>query len=370
MANTYRVPYIDLPAQYRSYENRLQEILLEIAQSGQFILRKEVSTLESEIAKYLGVKYAVGVNSGTDALFLSLKALDIKEGDEVITVSHTYIATLATIANCGATPVLVDITDDGNIDPTKIEQAITDRTKAIMIVHMNGKVCDMDAILAIAKEHELTVLEDAAQAFGASYHGKFAGTFGLCAGFSFHPMKVLGCMGDGGLITTDDEAIYEQLLLLRNHGQKTKEEIVLLGYNSRLDNLQAAILLFRLSKFEEELQSRRDVALQYAKELSLVQQIKLPSFDEDERRDVFASYVIQAQNRDALQQFLLQSGIEVAVHWSTPNHKQKALHFKHTSLEVTEDYSKNILSLPIHPYLSTEQISFVTTKIKEFYEAD
>ena len=368
MANSYHVPYIDLAAQYEFYKDELQDILLRIASSGQFILRKEVSELESKIAEYLKVNYALGVNSGTDALFLSLKAAGIKSGDEIITVSHTFIATISTIVHCGAKPVLVDINDDGNIDVNKIEDAITKKTKAIMVVHMNGKICDMDMILALSKKHNLLLFEDAAQAFGASYHNKFAGTFGVCAGFSFHPMKVLGCMGDGGLITTNDEHIYNQLLLLRNHGQKTKSELVLYGYNSRLDNLQAAILLFRLSKFEEELKSRREVAMYYIKNLSSLPQIKLPILDEDNRRDVPSSFVIQAKDRDALQKFLLDNSIEVAVHWNTPNHKQSHLKLDNFNLEMTEKYSKNILSLPIHSFLDKEQAAFVVKKIIEFYE--
>lgn len=367
MASNYNVAYIDLVSQYESEKEGLEKALIDIAKSGQFILRKEVSDLESRVCDYLGVKYALGVNSGTDALFLSLKAAGIKEGDEVITVSHTFVATISTIVHCGAKPVLVDIKDDGNIDTNKIEEAITNKTKAIMVVHMNGKVCDMDMITALSQKHNLLLFEDAAQAFGATYKNKFAGSFGVCAGFSFHPMKVLGCMGDGGIITTNDEKIYKQLMLLRNHGQETKSDLVLFGYNSRLDNIQAAVLLFRLSKFEEDLQERREVAKYYIKHLSSLPQIKLPILDEDGRRDVCSSFVIQADNRDALKQHLLENGIEVAVHWETPNHKQKKLNLDNFDLHVTQMYSKTILSLPIHPYLTQKQLSFVVEKIEEFY---
>lgn len=367
MANSLRVPYIDLSSQYEQYKNQMITIFEKIASSGQFILREEVVQFESEAATYLGVKYAVGVNSGTDALFLSLKAMGVQEGDEVITVSHTFIATIAAIVHCGATPVLVDIAMDGNIDVNKIESAITARTKAIVVVHMNGKVCDMDSIIPIAEKYNLMVLEDAAQAFGASYNGRFAGSFGVCGAFSFHPMKVLGCMGDGGLITTDDENIYKKLLLLRNHGQQTKSDLVLFGYNSRLDNLQAAILLQRLTVFESELTKRDAIANFYNQHLSSISQIVLPKCHENNRRDVFSSYVILAENRDILFDHLVSSGIEVAIHWNTPNHKQEKLGLDHFELDVTETYSKQVLSLPIHPYLSEVQLQYVVDRLIEFY---
>ncbi|QFR48355.1 DegT/DnrJ/EryC1/StrS family aminotransferase [Sulfurimonas lithotrophica] len=368
MINKFKVPYIDLPKQYKFYEDDLKEIFHNTAKSGQFILREEVSKLEKKISEFLNVKYAVGVNSGTDALFLSLIANGIKKGDEVITVSHTFIATISTIVHTGASPVLVDIQDDGNINPSLIKQAITDKTKAIVIVHMNGRVCDMDEILNIINEHNLLLIEDAAQSFGASYKNKFAGNFGICGAFSFHPMKVFGCMGDGGLITTNDEYIYNKLLLLRNHGQKTKSDLVLYGYNSRLDNLQAAFLLYRLDVLENELNKRINVAKTYINKLSKITEIKLPSFDTQNRRDIFSSFVIQAEKRDELQKYLLDKSIEVAVHWNTPNHKQKRLDLDHFTLNKTEEYSKNILSLPIHPFLTIEQIDFVIEKIIEFYE--
>ena len=368
MANDFIVPYIDLPAQYKHNEKDLLNIFQKIASSGQFILREEVSILESKISKYLNVKYAVGVNSGTDALFLSLKAAGIKEGDEVITVSHTFVATISTIVHCGAKPILVDIKQDGNIDPNKIEEAITKKTKAVVVVHMNGKACDMDSILEIVNKNNLILIEDAAQAFGATYKNKFAGTFGLCGAFSFHPMKVFGCMGDGGLVTTDDKDVYEKLLLLRNHGQKTKSELVMFGYNSRLDNLQAAMLLHKLTIFEEELKKRREVAKFYIDSLASTTEVKLPSFDEQNSRDVFSSFVIEAQDRDALQEFLLKNKIEVAVHWATPNHKQKDLNLGKFTLENTENYAKNILSLPIHHLLDEAQMNLVVQKINEFYE--
>lgn len=367
MASNFTVPYIDLPLQYKKNKKNLIKKFKEIASSGQFILRKEVAQLESEISKYLGVNYAVGVNSGTDALFLSLIANGIKKGDEVITVSHTFIATISTIVHAGATPILVDIQDDGNIDSSLIEQAITDKTKAIMVVHMNGRVCDMKAIMKITKKYDLILLEDAAQAFGASYKNTYAGNFGKCGAFSFHPMKVFGCMGDGGLITTNDEAIYNKLLLLRNHGQKTKADLVLYGYNSRLDNIQAAFLLDRLSVLEVELKKRIKIANIYIENLSFLSQVKLPSNKTKNRRDIFSSFVIQAQDRDKLQEFLLSNSIEVAVHWNTPNHKQKHLNLDYYKLETTEEYSKNILSLPIHPFLTKKQINFVVKKIIEFY---
>lgn len=368
MANPkFKVPYIDLPSQYEEEKNTLVPLFEKIASSGQFILRQEVQELESKVAEYLGVKHVIGVNSGTDALFLSLKALGIQEGDEVITVSHTFVATISTIVHCGAKPVLVDISNDGNIDASKIESVITSKTKAIVIVHMNGKVCSWSALEPIIKKYNLKVLEDAAQAFGAKYKERFAGSFGDCGAFSLHPMKVFGCMGDGGLITTNSDELYEQLLLLRNHGQKTKSNIVTFGYNSRLDNLQAAFLLHRLENFEITIAKRREIAQVYINELKDLKQIILPLFDEESRRDIFSSFVITSHQRDELRSYLISKGIEVFSHWETPNHKQLALDLDNFSLQNTENYSKEVLSLPLHPYLTHEQVRYVCEKIKEFF---
>lgn len=367
MQNKFAVKYVDLPTQYKEDEKTLLKSLENIASSGQFILREEVALFEKEVAKYLGVKYSVGVNSGTDALFLSLKAMGIKEGDEVITVSHTFIATIATIVHCGASPILADIKSDANIDADKIEALITPKTKALVIVHMNGKVCDMDEILPLVKKHKLLLLEDAAQAFGSQYNNRFAGSFGECGAFSFHPMKVLGCMGDGGLVTTNDESIYKKLLLLRNHGQESKSSIVEFGYSSRLDNIQAAILLHRLRDFETTIKKRLAVARYYIEALQEIKEIVLPDYNANNRRDVFSSFVISAKDRDKLFTYLLDNGIEVAIHWATPNHNQSALALDNFKLDVTESYSKSILSLPIHPFLTQIQLSLVVEKIKEFY---
>jgi len=362
-----KVPYIDLPAQYKKEKTELSMIFEEIASSGQFILREQVKTFEDEISRYLGVKYVVGLNSGTDALFLSLKAMGIKEGDEVITVSHTFVATISTIVHCGATPILVDIKEDGNIDVSLIEKAITSKTKAIVVVHMNGKVCDMNEVVDIANKYKLQILEDAAQAFGSKYQNSFSGTFGSCAAFSLHPMKVFGCMGDGGFVTTNDEKMYDKLMLFRNHGQLTKNDIVLYGYSSRLDNLQAAILLYRLKSFEQEIKNRREVAEFYNSKLKNLTTVTLPIIDQNERRDIFSSFVIIVKDRNRLSEFLSASGIEVFSHWSTPNHKQKNLNLEHFNLPKTEEYSQNILSLPIHSNLSKQQLTYTVDKVLEFY---
>jgi len=364
-----KVPYIDLPSKYRKEKTELSIVFEEIASSGQFILREQVRTFEHEISKYLGVKYVVGLNSGTDALFLSLKAMGIKEGDEVITVSHTFVATISTIVHCGATPILVDIKEDGNIDISQIEKVITHKTKAIVVVHMNGKVCDMNEVLDLAKKFKIEILEDAAQAFGAKYKNKFAGLFGTCAAFSLHPMKVFGCMGDGGFVTTNDEEMYNKLVLLRNHGQLTKDEIVLFGYSSRLDNLQAAILLYRLKSFEQEIKNRREVAKFYISNLNNLREVTLPKMDENDRRDIFSSFVIIAKDRNRLSKFLTASGIEVYSHWNTPNHKQENLNLGHFYLPKTETHSKNVLSLPLHSDLNKEQLTYTVNKILEFYDA-
>ncbi|MBF0146079.1 MAG: DegT/DnrJ/EryC1/StrS family aminotransferase [Magnetococcales bacterium] len=361
----WKVPFIDLRATWARERHDLLGIMDEVAADARFILRQEVEELESRAAAFLGVKYAVAVGNGTDAITLGLKVAGVGPGDEVITVAHTFVATIASIVHCGATPVLVDIGTDFLMDPQRLQEAITPRTKAVIPVHLNGRCCDMEHILAIAARHGIQVIEDAAQAFGATLDGKHAGSFGLTAAFSFHPMKVLSCCGDGGLVTTNDEGLAEHVKRLRHHGQRNKTEIVHFGVNSRLDNLQAAILLYRLDRLKETLARRRHIAQRYHAGLSAARGITLPPHPGnpgDRYQDIVSTFVIRVPDRDAMQQHLTQQGIETFVHWSPPLHQRKSLHLS-ASLPVTEAVSDQALSLPVFPEMTDEQVDWVIRSI-------
>lgn len=364
----FSIPYVGLKQEFEQRKNDLTAALTRVGGSASYILREDVGLFEDSIAKRLGVRHAIGVNSGTDALFLALKALNIGQGDEVITVAHTFVATIAAIVHCGAKPVLIDIADNFNLAAAALEQAITASTKAIIPVHMNGRCCDMDAILAIADKYGLHVIEDAAQSMGAHVNGIYAGNFGVMNAFSLHPMKNLHCYGDGGVITTNDDHLAEHVRLLRNHGQNQNKELVAFGFNSRLDNLQAALLNVNLKYFDDDIKRRRQIALHYDVALKNCAGLKLPRPPQEVGYfDVFSSYPVCCLKRDRLQRYLQQKGIECFVHWEKPLHRNEHFKLGHFSLPVTEQVSREVLSLPIHPFLEDEQCDYVTDAVKEFF---
>jgi len=366
---TYKVPYIDLPAQYRSLESDILATLKQVLLSGSFILRDEVQKFEKNMALFLGAKHVVGVNSGTDALYLALRAAGIAPGDEVITVSHTFVATIATIVHCGSRPVLVDVGEDFNMDMQQVEGAITPHTRAIVPVHLNGRLCDMETVLTIAQRHNLLVVEDAAQALGTSFNGKKAGTFGLVGCFSLHPIKNLSAAGDAGFVATQNEELADKIRLLRNHGQRTKEDLACFGFNSRLDNLQAAILNVKLKYLPQWIERRREVARIYHRGLSSLPSLKLPPPPQLQGSfDTYNSYVVRAQERDRLVNHLAECGIEVFVQWPKPLHLQEALGLGHFHLPRTESLAKEIVSLPINAEISNQQVEFVIESIHNFYQ--
>jgi dTDP-4-amino-4,6-dideoxygalactose transaminase len=366
----YKVPFVDVPKHYQSIREEVLKTIDDVLSRGDLILRKDVEELEKNIASFVGTKYAVALNSGTDTMFLPLKALGIGSGDEVITVSHTFVASIAVIVNCGATPVLVDVKDDFTMDVDKIEAAITEKTKAIIPVHLNGRVCQMDRVMEIAKEHNLIIIEDAAQALGSKYNKKMAGSFGLVGSFSLYPFKVLGCFGDGGVLTTDDEKLAAKIKLLRDHGQKSKTEIVCFGFNSRLDNIQAAILNLKFKYLPQYIQRRREIASFYDKGLADVKGMKLPPApDSDERYfDTYQNYVLKAEKRDELYDFLKEKGVETLVKDPVANHKQPGLGLSHFNLPYTEKLAEEVISLPMYPELSQGQIKYVIKCVRNFYE--
>lgn len=367
----YKVPFVNYPEHYRRIWNEVMEAITEALSKGDLILRDQLRQFEENLASLIGVKYAVGVNSGTDALFLSLRAIGIGHGDEVITVAHTFVATVAAIIHCGATPIVVDVRDDMNMDVEQVEHVISPRTRAIIPVHLNGRMCDMEKLMEIANEHDLLVIEDAAQALGAKFNGKKAGSFGLTGVFSFYPAKILGAAGDGGLVVTNNEEIEEKIRLLRDHGQqRATGNILFYGFNSRLDNLQAAILNVKLQHLSEWIERRRELAGLYHKGLSDLKVLKLPPPPQSVGPffDVYQNYVIRSKERDSLVAHLREFGIEILVSWPRPMHHHEALGLRHFPLPKTEQVSNEVLSLPMYPELSDEQVECVVEAIHNFYE--
>jgi len=375
----YKVPFVNYSLQYCNLKNEIDKAIQSVLERGDLILREDVKELEKNIASFLRAKYAIGVNSCTDAMTLSLTAAGVGVGDEVITVAHTFFATIEVIFRVGAKPILVDVREDFLMDVAKVEKAITPKTKAIIPVHLNGRVCQMDRLMEIVKKHDLIVIEDAAQALGAKFKGKMAGSFGLTGCFSFYPAKILGAFGDGGAVVTNDENIAEKVRLLRDHGQKTKTEIVCYGFNSRLDNLQAAILNVKFKYLPEWIKKRREIAALYNNGLSDIPEVKLPptpAFAEasagkpnlDERYfDIYQNYVLKAQKRDELFEFLKEKGVETLIKDPIPVHRHPNLGLSHFHLPYTEKLAKEVISLPIYPELTNEQVQYVIDCVKKFY---
>lgn len=363
-----KVRFVNYPLQYKNLKTEIDAAMQDVLARGDLILRQDTDDFEKSFAEFIGTKYAIGLNSGTDALFLSLLALGVGKGDEVITVSHTFVASIAAIVQVGATPILVDVAEDFEMDTNKIEEAITEKTKAIIPVHLNGRMTNMDKVMEIAKKHNLFVIEDSAQALGAKCNGKRAGAVGNTGCFSFYPAKILGCFGDGGALTTNDETIIEKIKLLRDHGQKTKTEIVQFGWNSRLDNLQAAVLNVKIKYLPEWIERRRKIAKTYNEGLKDLKQVKTPfGFESEERYDVFQNYVLRAQKRDELYAFLKEKGVETLIKDPVANHMQSGLNLSHFNLPVSVQLAKEVISLPMYPELTDEQINYVIECVKDFY---
>jgi len=357
----------DFQKEYQALGPSLLPKINKALSSGQYILGSNVKRFEKQFAAYIGTKYCVGVGNGMEAIRIALLGLGITKGDEVITVSNTDIATALAIVYAGATPVFVDVDEYYHINPQLIEKAITKKTKAILPVHLYGQVADMDSIFDIAKRHNLYVVEDACQAHGATFKGKRAGSLGHAGCFSFYPTKNLGAYGDAGAIVTSDNNIYKRCLMLRNRGQTKKYVYPILGFNSRLDEIQAAILLHKLTYLEAFNMKRQKFASLYINVLQSVPEITLPKTRKDGAH-VFHLFVIQAQKRNQLQKYLQTQGIDTLVHYPIPIHKQKSfLDFKTVSLPKTERRAKRILSLPIHPYMTKKDVESVGNFIRSFY---
>ena len=358
------IPMVDLKRQYNNLKTEIDTAVLASLEKAHYILGPNVTTLENECADFLNVKHAIAVASGTDALHLALAACGIGPGDEVITPSFTFIATVEGILYCGGTPVFVDINrDDFNLDVSQLERLITPQTKAIMPVHLYGNPANMPEVLRIAKRHNLRVVEDCAQSIGASWAGKETGTFGDMGCFSFYPSKNLGAFGDAGLITTNSDELYKDLIALRNHGSYTRYHHEKLGYNSRLDDIQAAILRVKLQHLAEFNEKRAHHAKEYSQRLHDI--VIVPQLNPNSKH-IFHQYTILHPERDKIQQALQQAEIASAIYYPIPIHRQPLFNGKydHLDLPITEEYTAQCLSLPMFPELTIEQIEQICTVIR------
>ena len=364
------IPFLDLKAINAQYRDELVDACTRVIDSGWYIGGSELEKFEQQFANYCGTKYAIGVANGLDALILTLRAWKelgkLKEGDEVIVPSNTYIASILAISANNLTPILVEpCIDSFNIDPNKIETAITSRTKAILPVHLYGQLADMPAIMAIAKRHELLVLEDSAQAHGASLDSKRAGSWGDASGFSFYPGKNLGALGDAGAITTSDEELANTLRALRNYGSHEKYKNLFQGVNSRLDEIQAAMLNVKLSHLDDEIAHRRKVAKAYLQGIKNPR-IVLPSVL-DENAHVWHVFVIRCEHRDELQKYLTENGVQTLIHYPVPPHQQQAYkEWNDLSYPISENIHAEVLSLPIGPTVSLKEIQDIIVYLNRF----
>ena len=365
------VPFIDLRQRFEEEKTELMACIERVLEKGALVMTPELEEFEHQVEAYTGAKHCIGLNSGTDALMLSLWAAGVGKGDEVIHPPVSFVATTGAIHHVGATPVYVDVRDDGLIDPNKIEAAITPKTKAIMPVHWTGKMCDMDAIQAICKKHNLILLEDSAQSMGSFYKGTHGGLFGQSGAISCHPLKNLNALGDGGLLLTNDDEVARKVKLYRNHGLESRDNVVMYGINSRLDVLNAEVLKIRLRKLDDIISRRRKNANLY-RELIKSPQVFIPEERSDEGyTDAYVMFIIQAENRDALQAHLKEHTIESLVYYGTPLHLHKAGRdkgYKPGDFPVAEAQCDKVLALPHHQHITEDQVAFVAEKVNQFYQ--
>ena len=365
---SYRVPFVDPREHYRRLKTEVDFAITDTLAKGDLVLRQQLRDFEQHLAEFVGTKYAVGVNSCYHALHFSLLASGVGPGDEVITVAHTFVATVSAIVHAGAKPVLVDVRENYNMDPAAFEAAITSRTKAVIPVHLNGRVCEMDRIMAVAQKHGLVVIEDAAQALGAAFAGKRAGSFGLAGCFSFYPFKALGGLGDGGAVTTDDPEVARFVTLVRFNGEDRQTgEFHHHGYTAVLDNVQAAVLDVKLRHLEDWIKHRRTIANLYREGLEGSEGLWLPHFEDDRHFDSYQNYVIRTECRDQLRQYLMEEGVETLVHWPKPIWEHRGLHLENPGMAETENICREVISLPMSAETTPEQVEIATESIRKFF---
>ena len=364
-----KVPFFEYPRLWTDDRDELLSIIDNISATGGFILQQAVFDFESELANYTNSNYVVGVGNATDGMEIFLEAIGLKPGDEVIISSHTMLATASAIKVAGGVPVPVDIGDDNLIGPQAIEDAITPNTVGIMPTQLNGRVCDMDEILAIAERHKLFVVEDAAQALGATYKGQHAGTFGLASDISFFPAKVLGCLGDAGGVLVNDEDLYHQIYQIHDHGRDVDGEVKRWGRNSRLDNIQAAILSHKLKSYHQVIARRREVAQMYQDRLGDLHELQLPPApgSDTDRFDVFQNYELQADNRDQLKAHLAEHNIGTLIQWGGKAvHQFEQLGFDQV-LPRTERFFERCIMLPMNVFIDNDDVDYICDTVRGFF---
>ena len=365
---TYKVKFVDPVRNYHMIKDEIDAAYFSVMERGDYIDRQDLRQFEENLAKFVGTKYAVGVNSGYDALHLSLRAAGIGPGDEVIVPSHTFVASCSAVVNVGATPVLVDVGRDFNIDVDKIEEAITERTRAIMPVHLNGYMADMVRVMEIAEKYNLVVVEDACQSLGASMNGKRAGSWGLTGCWSFYPFKILGGYGDGGAITTNDPDVALFARRMRFNGEdRDTGEYHGHGFTCLLDNLQAAFLDIKLRHLPDWIVRRQAVAKMYHDGLSDLPDLMLPHYDDPRRDHVYQNYVVRSRQGDEFSDYLKKNGIEVLIQFRKPYYKHEALNLIDRGFPETEALSREVCSLPMNVEISDEEVEYVIKVVRSFY---
>lgn len=364
------VPFFDYKRLYLDDKQELLEVFDTVASRGAFIMQSDLTEFESKLASYTNAQHAVAVANATDGLELSLLAIGLRAGDEVICCSHTMLATASAVVTAGGVPIPAEIGYDNLIDPSSIESLITSRTVGIMPTQLNGRTCDMDAIMAIANKHKLFIVEDAAQALGSRYKGQHAGTFGAAASISFFPAKLLGCFGDGGAVITNDTNIFNSVYQLHDHGRNPEGVVCGWGRNSRMDNLQAAFLNYKFKTYDKVIHRRREIATMYQKLLGDISEIKLPPAPDSDARhfDVYQNYELTAQRRDQLKAFLASNGVGTLVQWGGKGvHQWENLGIK-VKLPSVEAFFENCIMLPMNIFISDEDIEYICDLIHKFYK--
>lgn len=364
----YKVRFVDPARNYQMIKDEIDAAYFSVMEKGDLIMRGQLRSFEENLAEFVGAKYAVGVSSGYDALHLSLRALGIGHGDEVIVPAHTFVASCSAIVNVGATPVLVDVAKDFNIDVTKIEEALTSRTKAIMPVHLSGWMADMLAVMKIAEEHHLFVVEDACQALGSSINGKFAGAWGNTGCWSFYPFKILGGYGDGGAITTNDPQIAEWVSRARYNGEDRQTgEYHIHGFTALLDNLQAAFLDVKLKKLPMWIVRRKEIAEKYRQALCDIPDLLLPHYDKPGFDHIYQNYTLRSKQGNEFSEYMKANGVEILTQFRKPYYKHEGLKLVDRGFPETEALSREVCSLPMNVEITDEEIDYVIQVVRSFY---
>ncbi len=369
MSDLRKVPFFNYPALFAEHEQEYLDTFRDVLKRGAYIMQNDLAEFEADLASYLGCKHAIGVADGTAALVFALKVSGVEAGDEVIVSSHTFVATAAAVHHVGATPVIADCLPDSMMDADSARRLVTTKTKALMPTQLNGRTSDMDALGALAEEHGLSIVEDSCQAMGARFRGTPAGLFGIAGSYSFFPAKTLGCFGDGGAVVTDSDEAAATIRTLRDHGRGPDGKVRMFGHNGRLDNIQAAILRLKLSRYDQSIDRRRAIARLYQERLGQVAEVLLPPPPEDNglRFDIFQNYEIQAERRDTLRQHLADRGVGTIMQWGGwMLHQFDDLGLR-SDAPYAEQMSKRFMMLPMHHMLSDDDVHYVCDQLVAFY---